>query len=73
MAASTALLLVGTTRYVLLIARVLQGIAGAVLGVIGLTLMFETVDKTRSGEAMGYISTAMTTATIYGPLLGGVM
>ncbi|KAL9125171.1 MAG: hypothetical protein Q9217_005581 [Psora testacea] len=73
MAASTALFLVSTNCYVFLVARILQGIAGAVLGVIGLTLMFETVDKTRTGEAMGYVSTAMTTATICGPMLGGVI
>ena len=73
MSAATIFFIVSFNVYALLVARFLQGIAGAVLGVIGLTLMFESVDKENTGVAMGFMSIAMTSSIIFAPVLGGVM
>jgi MFS family permease len=74
----------GRTEVVLIVARSLQGISAAVVWTvgtiqflsnvyIGLALVVDTVGEARSGQAMAYVSSAMSIALILGPVLGGVV
>lgn len=62
-----------TETWVLIIARALQGISGAVVWIVGLALLADTVDPSRIGVAMGYVTMAFSAGTMVGPFLGGVM
>lgn len=56
----------------LLVARVIQGLAAAIVSVVGIAFLTESVDETRTAAAMGYLSVSMTWGMILGPVLGGV-
>lgn len=47
--------------------------SAAVVWTVGLALVADTVDVNEVGEMMGYVFSAMSIATIAGPLLGGVV
>lgn len=51
----------------------MQGASAANVYVVGLALLVDTVDSTRIGECMGYVSLAMSVGTLMGPILGGVV
>jgi MFS family permease len=63
----------GSTITVLVLGRVLQGISAAVVWVVGLALLADTVDESEIGQTMGYVFFAMSVAVLLGPLLGGVV
>ena len=73
MACSTAMLHFATTIWILIIARVFQGLAGALLYSAGLALLYDSVGKERAGEYMGYIILAINAGQTLGPFLGGVL
>lgn len=73
LAASTVMLNIGGSIGVLVAGRLLQGASAAVVWVVGLALLVDTVGQTDVGQAMGYVSMAMSLAVLLAPLLGGVV
>ena len=73
LAASTAVLCVGSSIGVLAAGRVLQGMSAAVVWVVGLALVVDTVGPDEVGQAMGYMGVSMSLALLVAPLLGGVV
>jgi MFS family permease len=73
LAAATALLCVGTHIALWVVGRLFQGAAAAVVWTAGLALMVDTVGKDDLGQAIGYVSMAISVGTLAGPLLGGVV
>ncbi|KAJ6107167.1 hypothetical protein N7523_008490 [Penicillium sp. IBT 18751x] len=72
-ALSTALFLLGNTAALLIIARVFQGLAGAVVGVLSFALIADTARPDKRGEFMAYASISFTWGMISGPVLGGIL
>ncbi|KAK5134708.1 hypothetical protein LTR08_006223 [Meristemomyces frigidus] len=70
---ATVLLCVGSSIAVLAAGRVLQGISAAVVWVVGLALLVDTVGPGDIGQAMGYVGLSMSMAILVAPLLGGVV
>ncbi|MEI5099711.1 MFS transporter [Streptomyces sp. PmtG] len=58
---------------VLIAARVLQGVAGAVLAALYMPVVAASVPPERRGRAMGYIATIMPIGSMGGSSLGGVV
>lgn len=57
----------------MIIARILQGLAEAVMWTIGNALVVDTMRKDQLGVAMGFISMSMNIGTMAGPALGGIL
>lgn len=70
---ATALLCVGTHIALWIVGRLFQGAAAAIVWTAGLALMVDTVGKDGLGQAIGYVSMAISVGTLGGPLLGGVV
>lgn len=70
---STMMLCFGRSICVLAMGRVLQGISGAIVWVVGLALLVDTVGVDGIGEAMGYVGLGLSLATLLAPLLGGIV
>ncbi|KAF2246643.1 MFS transporter-like protein [Trematosphaeria pertusa] len=70
---ATVLLNVGSSIGVLVVGRVLQGTSAAVVWVVGLALLADTVPQERLAQAMGYVGLGMSVGILIGPLLGGVV
>jgi len=73
LAGSTVMLCLGRTIGVIAAGRVLQGMSAAVVWVVGLALLVDTVGGDDIGQAMGYVGLAMTVGVLLAPLLGGVV
>ena len=73
LAGSTAILCTGKSIAALAAGRVLQGISAAVVWVVGLALIVDTVGPEEVGQAMGYMGLSMSLAMLVAPLLGGVV
>ncbi|EFR01324.1 hypothetical protein MGYG_04331 [Nannizzia gypsea CBS 118893] len=73
LALSTALFMLARSPILFLIARGLQGFSGAAVWVAGLTLVVDTVDEERVGEAMGYTTMGLSLGSLLGPAAGGVL
>ncbi|QIW97745.1 hypothetical protein AMS68_003263 [Peltaster fructicola] len=73
LAASTVMLCIGNSIGVLVAGRVLQGMSAAVVWVVGLALLVDTVGSEQVGQAMGYVGISMSLAVLLAPLLGGVV
>ncbi|KAL6714093.1 hypothetical protein ACLMJK_008587 [Lecanora helva] len=70
---STVLLCVGRGIACLVVGRMLQGIAAAIVWTVGLALLVDTVGHVKVGQAMGYVAMSMSIAVLVAPLLGGVV
>lgn len=57
----------------LIAARALQGLGGAVMMALTMALVGETVPKARTGRAMGLLGTMSAVGTALGPSLGGLL
>ncbi|TWC24772.1 EmrB/QacA subfamily drug resistance transporter [Pseudomonas sp. SJZ085] len=57
----------------LIAGRTLQGLGAAVMMALTLALVGETVDKDRTGRAMGLLATLSAVGTALGPSLGGTL
>jgi EmrB/QacA subfamily drug resistance transporter len=57
----------------LIAARAVQGLGGAVMMVITLALVGETINKEQVGRAMGLLGTLSAVGTALGPTLGGIL
>lgn len=55
------------------ISRLGQGAADAIVYVVGMTIILDTVDIKHIAEYMGYLAWALNVGTFVGPLLGGVV
>ncbi|KAF2083716.1 MFS general substrate transporter [Saccharata proteae CBS 121410] len=73
LASATVLLAVGQSIAVLAVARALQGMSGAVVWVVGLALLLETVGPEKLGTVIGTIYSFMSVGTLLAPVLGGVL
>jgi MFS family permease len=73
LAGSTIFLVVGRSLALIIIGRILQGLSAAVVWVVGLALLQDTVGSESIGQAMGYVGIAMSLAYLLGPLLGGIV
>ncbi len=67
------MLCVGTSIGVFIAGRLLQGLSAAVVWVVGLALLVDTVGQQEVGQMMGYVSLSMSLGILAGPLLGGVV
>lgn len=54
-------------------ARVLQGIAGALVVVAAFALIGDAVDQEHLGQTIGYLGSAIASGFLLGPFLGGVV
>ncbi|KAL6706387.1 hypothetical protein ACN47E_005493 [Coniothyrium glycines] len=70
---STVLLNVGNSTGILVVGRVLQGASAAVVWVVGLALLADTVPQERLATATGWLSLGMSLGLLISPLLGGVV
>lgn len=70
---ATVMLHLGTNFAVMVLARVLQGCSAAVVWIVGLALIADTVEKDEIGQAMGYVFLAMSLGILLGPVLGGIL
>lgn len=72
-AVASVLCAVAPTLEALIAARAAQGIGGAILTALPLSIVRETVAKERTGSAMGLLGTMSAIGTALGPSLGGVL
>jgi len=70
---STVLLTVGSSVGVFVAGRLLQGFSAAVVWVVGLALLADTVQTQELGYWLGFVGLAMSLAILAAPLLGGVV
>ncbi|OAP61888.1 hypothetical protein AYL99_04091 [Fonsecaea erecta] len=70
---STLMLCLGKTIPVLVVGRLLQGVSAAVVWVVALALLADTVSEQESGQAIGYVSLATSLGVLVAPLIGGVV
>ncbi|RVD86768.1 uncharacterized protein DFL_005027 [Arthrobotrys flagrans] len=73
LAASTAMFLVGNSIPVLVVARLIQGMSGGCIWVVGLALVIDTVPAKEQAQSLGFVSIGMTAGSSLGPLLGGII
>ena len=71
--ASTTLLWLGKTFPILVLARILQGVSGAVVWTIGLALIMDTVGSDKLGVTIGSIFSIISVSDLVAPVLGGVV
>ena len=64
---------IAPTLWLLIAARVLQGLGAAVMMVITMAMVGETVPKEKTGSAMGLLGTMSAIGTALGPTLGGFL
>lgn len=70
LAASTLLLCLGRTIWLLVVGRLLQGISAAIVWSVGCALLVDTMESA-VGVGMGYVSAAMSVALLIAPTVGG--
>ncbi|HEX6120983.1 MAG TPA: MFS transporter [Dongiaceae bacterium] len=71
--AASVLCGVAPKLWLLIAARVAQGLGAAVMMALALALVGEAVPKARTGRAMGLLGTMSAIGTALGPTLGGVL
>lgn len=72
LAASTLLLMLGTSITMLVLGRLLQGLSAAVVWSVGLALLADTMGS-KIGMAMGYVAIAMSMGLLLSPAIGGAV
>lgn len=70
---ASALCGIAPTLWLLIAARVIQGLGAAVMMVLTMAMVGETVPKEKTGSAMGLLGTMSAIGTALGPTLGGVL
>ncbi|KAI0836043.1 major facilitator superfamily domain-containing protein [Hypoxylon sp. FL0890] len=70
---ATVMMHLGGTEYVLLAARVLQGMSAACVYSAGFAMLHDAFGAENIGYALGCISPALTTGAFLGPTLGGLL
>jgi EmrB/QacA subfamily drug resistance transporter len=64
---------IAPTLWLLIAARALQGLGAAVMMVLTMAMVSESVPKAKAGSAMGLLGTMSAMGTALGPTLGGVL
>jgi EmrB/QacA subfamily drug resistance transporter len=64
---------IAPTLWLLIAARVVQGLGAAIMMALTVALAGETVPKTKTGSAMGLLGTMSAIGTTLGPSLGGIL
>jgi MFS family permease len=59
--------------WLLYFARLIQGIAGIVVWVVGFAVLTDTVGTANMGKTLGFVSIFMNSASFSGPMAGGVL
>ncbi|KAK2737959.1 hypothetical protein FQN57_007313 [Myotisia sp. PD_48] len=72
MAGAIVLFVISTSPVVLVVARLLQGLAAGAVWVAGLALIANRVSKDRIGAAMGHTTVGMTWGGLLGPFSGAI-
>jgi MFS family permease len=70
---ATLLLAFGQSIAVLILARVLQGISGALVWTVGLAMVLDTVGPQNLGKVIGTIFSFISVGELAAPVLGGVL
>lgn len=70
---STMLLCFGNSIALLVVGRLLQGAAAAIVWSVGCALLVETFDKAAVGVALGYVGTSMSLGFLVAPAVGGAV
>ncbi|KAK7747812.1 hypothetical protein SLS62_008848 [Diatrype stigma] len=70
---ATVMLAFGRNIPVIIVARVLQGISGAVVWTIGLAMVMDTVGPENMGKVVGSIFSFISIGQLVAPVLGGVL
>lgn len=70
---ASALSGVAPTLWMLIAARAVQGLGGAIMMALTMAIVGETVPKAKTGNAMGMLGTMSAVGTALGPSLGGVL
>ncbi|SLM37278.1 Tetracycline resistance protein, TetA/multidrug resistance protein MdtG [Lasallia pustulata] len=71
--AATVMVGLGRALWVLVLARVLQGVSAAVVWTVGLALVMDTVGTERLGVTIGSIFSFISVGELAAPVLGGVL
>jgi EmrB/QacA subfamily drug resistance transporter len=71
--AASALSGVAPTLWLLIAARALQGLGGAIMMALTMAIVGETVPQAKTGSAMGMLGTMSAVGTALGPSLGGAL
>lgn len=69
----TLALALSTNIWMLLVARLLQGLSTAIVTTFGYALLTEVVEREHLGRAMGYTNMAFTLGLLLGPVVGGLL
>ncbi|OKL58197.1 hypothetical protein UA08_06651 [Talaromyces atroroseus] len=72
-AGATIMFWLAKSPAIMVIARMMQGVAGAAVWAVGNALVVDSMKKEQLGTAMGYVSMAMNIGTMAGPALGGIL
>ena len=72
-AAASVLCGVAPRLWLLIAARVVQGLGAAIMMALSMAFVGETVPKEKTGSAMGLLGTMSAIGTALGPSLGGVL
>jgi EmrB/QacA subfamily drug resistance transporter len=70
---ASALCSIAPTLWLLIAARVIQGLGAAIMMVLTMAMVGEAVPKEKTGSAMGLLGTMSAVGTALGPTLGGVL
>lgn len=73
LAGATAFLAAGRSIALFIVGRILQGMSAAIVWVVGLSVIVDTVGQKNVGQFMGYVSIAMSLGLLIAPLLGGIV
>lgn len=73
LAGATVMVHLGGSFVTIVVARILQGFSAAVVWIVGLALLADTIPKAKIGRAMGYVYMGLSLGVLLGPLLGGVI
>jgi MFS family permease len=71
--AATLMLMLSRHYALLIVARIIQGASAAVVWVVGLALLVDTVGHQRIGQVMGIVSISLALALGIAPLIGGAL
>lgn len=73
LAGATLMLCLARTVALLVVGRLLQGFSAAIVWVVGMALLVDTVGEKEIGETLGWVSISMSIGILLAPLLGGVV
>ncbi|KAL8939433.1 MAG: hypothetical protein Q9216_003352 [Gyalolechia sp. 2 TL-2023] len=59
--------------FVLLVARILQGLSSAVVATVGYAILFDVVGAEKIGRALGFVSMSQCFGLLIGPAVGGII